>query len=108
MAMNREQRRHLQRQGQLDDEGNPIPTKRERTTTSRPAPEKRAGIGQYLSEVQSEMKRVIWPTRSELINYTTVVIVTFALVTGLIALMDWAFAEGFLALLRLGSTSSTS
>ncbi len=107
MAMNREQRRYLQRQGQMDSDGNPIATKRERSNEQRQVSSERTGFRQYLSEVRAEMGRVIWPTRSELINYTGVVIVTFVIVTGLIAFLDWAFAEGFLALLRSGTSAGS-
>lgn len=102
MAMNREQRRYLQRQGQMDSEGNPIATRRE----SRPAKTERVTPRQYISEVRSEMNRVIWPTRSELINYTIVVVITFAFVTGLVAVLDYLFAEGFIALLQAGTEGS--
>ncbi len=98
MAMNREQRRYLQRQGQLDDEGNPVASKRDPKAT---APNERSTPRQYLSEVNSELRRVSWPTRSEVINYTIVVLVTLALVTGLIALLDFLFSEGVIQLLRL-------
>ncbi len=101
MAMNREQRRYLQRQGQMDSEGNPIATKRDQ----RPVATERVTPRAYVSEVQGEMRRVLWPTRPELIKYTIVVIITFAFVTGLIALLDWVFAEGFLALLRSGRSA---
>jgi len=100
MAMNREQRRYLQRQGQLDDEGNPVAAKRENRQLP---PTERATPRQYLSEVNSELHRVSWPTRSEVLNYTIVVLVTLALVTGLIAALDWIFGEGVIQLLRLGS-----
>jgi preprotein translocase subunit SecE len=102
MAMNREQRRYLQKQGQMDSEGNPIATKRD----NRPAPTERVTPGEYVSEVRQELNRVIWPTRTELINYTIVVVITFALVTGLVALLDYLFAEAFIALLRAGTEGS--
>ncbi len=102
MAMNREQRRYLQRQGQMDSEGNPIATRRE----NRPAKTERVTPREYVSEVRSEMNRVIWPTRSELINYTIVVVITFAFVTGLVAVLDYLFAEGFIALLQAGTEGS--
>ncbi len=99
MAMNREQRRYLQRQGQMDSEGNPIATRRE----NRAGQTERVTPGEYMSEVRSELNRVIWPDRPTLINYTIVVVITFLLVTGLVAVLDYVFAEGFLALLRAGT-----
>ncbi|MEL7157828.1 MAG: preprotein translocase subunit SecE [Actinomycetota bacterium] len=96
--MNREQRRYLQRQGQLDDEGNPVATKRDPRAT---APTERATPRQYFSEVNTELRRVSWPTRKEVINYTIVVLVTLAVVTALIAGLDYVFGEGVIRLLRL-------
>lgn len=98
MAMNREQRRYLQRQGQMDGDGNPIATRRE----NRPAKSERVTPVEYVSEVRSEMGRVMWPTRREVINYTIVVMVTLMFVTGLVALLDYLFAEGLIALLEAG------
>jgi len=97
MAMNREQRRYLQKQGQIDEEGNPVRVARD----NRPVPTERTGPIQYFSEVRTELGRVMWPSRSEVINYTIVVLVTLAIVTGLVAGLDWAFAEGMISLLGL-------
>ena len=99
MAMNREQRRYLQKQGQMDDEGNPIAQRPDRTST---APSERVGPVQYVGEVRSELRRVTWPTRSEVINYTIVVGITLAVLTALIALMDWGFGSLIFELLRAG------
>ena len=101
MAMNREQRRLLQRQGQIDAEGNPVATRRD----SRPAPTARERVTprQYVSEVRSEMRRVSWPTRNEVINYTIVVLVTLVVATALVAGLDYLFGELIIQLLRFGS-----
>ena len=99
MAMNREQRRYLQRQGQMDGEGNPIATKRE----NRPVQHERVTPVEYVGEVRGELGRVLWPARREVINYTIVVLVTLAIVTGLVALLDYLFAEGLIALLDAGN-----
>lgn len=101
MAMNREQRRYLQRQGQVDAEGNPIATPRDSRPPARP--EARVGPVQYAGEVKAELRRVHWPTRNEVINYTTVVIITLIIMTGLIAAFDLAFADAVLRLLKLGA-----
>ncbi|MEL6981859.1 MAG: preprotein translocase subunit SecE [Actinomycetota bacterium] len=98
--MNREQRRYLQRQGQMDGDGNPIATRRD----NRPDKSERVTPVEYVSEVRSEMGRVMWPTRREVINYTIVVMVTLMVVTGLVALLDYLFAEGLIALLEAGDS----
>ncbi len=99
MAMNREQRRYLQKQGQLDAEGNPIATQRD----PRPQPKgESVGLRQYTSEVKTELRRVQWPTKNEVINYTMVVIVTLIVMTAFIAGADLLFGRGVIKLLELG------
>ncbi len=99
MAMNREQRRMLQKQGQIDADGNAIATRRD----GRPqgAPPERIGPAQYVREVRSELRRVNWPSRREVINYTIVVMITLITLTAFIAGLDYVFGEGILRLLRL-------
>ncbi len=97
MAMNREQRRYLQKQGEVDAEGNPIQTRRE---DRPPARGQRVGPLQYIGEVRSELRRVTWPTRDELVKFTAIVMVTVLLLTGFVALLDYGFGEAILQLLR--------
>jgi preprotein translocase subunit SecE len=99
MAMNREQRRMLQKQGQIDAEGNAKPTRRD--PRQQAAPAERIGPAQYVREVRSELRRVNWPTRREVINYTIVVMATLIILTAFIAGLDYVFGEGILRLLRL-------
>jgi preprotein translocase subunit SecE len=47
-----------------------------------------AKTGKYLREVRSEMRKVTWPTKSDLSKYTAVVIVTVLIVSGIIWLAD--------------------
>ena len=51
----------------------------------------------HILGVKSELKKVIWPTKKELINYTTVVIVMCAVV----ALVVWLIDSGLNKLLSL-------
>ena len=56
-----------------------------------PAPAKPgifARLGNYFRDVRSEMKRVVWPTRPEVINSSVVVIVTLFFFAAFIALTD--------------------
>jgi preprotein translocase subunit SecE len=100
MAMNREQRRYLQKQGQMDEEGNVIPQRREPKVLDDK--KERDSFFEYLAGVRSELRKVTWPTKSETINYTIVVMVTFTFVTALVALLDFGFAKGVGELLKLG------
>lgn len=45
----------------------------------------------YLRSVRSEMRKIAWPTKKEVINYTTVVLVMCAFAAIAIGLMDFAF-----------------
>ena len=93
MAMNREQKRAMQRQGQLDAEGNPARAK----AAPRPAPrpsEQRTRPAQFLREVRGELRKVAWPTRDEVVKYSLVVLVTLVVLTAIIFGLDYLFAEG--------------
>lgn len=48
--------------------------------------------GKFLRGVWSELKKVHWPNRRELTTYTTVVLVSVAIVTVLIWVMDSVFS----------------
>jgi preprotein translocase subunit SecE len=51
----------------------------------------RVTLSQFLTEVKAEMKKVTWPTRDEVISYTIVVLITVAVVGGIVALADYVF-----------------
>ncbi len=44
---------------------------------------------QSVKDMRSEMKKVVWPTKSQLVNNTIVVLVMMLLVGVFIWLMDW-------------------
>jgi preprotein translocase subunit SecE len=50
----------------------------------------------FLQQVVSELKKVIWPTRREMITYTVVVLVFVIVMTAFIFGIDLAFAKGVL------------
>jgi preprotein translocase subunit SecE len=58
--------------------------------------EKKGGLGAYFKGVRVETKKVVWPTRKELVSYTIVVIFTCAVIGTAI----WGIDSGFLALLK--------
>ena len=53
-------------------------------------------IWTFLTQVVAELKKVIWPTRREMITYTIVVLVFVIAMTAFIAGIDVAFAKGVL------------
>ena len=54
-------------------------------------------IGGFFREVVSELRKVIWPTRKELLTYTAVVIVFVTVMTTIVALLDYGFGKAVLA-----------
>lgn len=97
MAMNRQQKRMLQRQGQLGADGAPAPRKR----TAPPAPkpkEERTSPAQFVREVRGELRKVAWPTRAEVVNYSIIVLVALIVVTAYVAALDYGFGDLILKL----------
>ena len=54
---------------------------------------KRTGARQFLKEVRLELKKVDWPTRQELITYSTVVLVTITVLTFFVFGVDYLFTR---------------
>ncbi len=97
--MNRETRRLLQRQGQLGADGTPSTRRVTPVGASRRPPEReRVGIvrrtGTYLKEVRSELAKVLWPRREEVVTYSSVVLTTLVLIALLIFGLNYMFARG--------------
>ena len=78
MAMNRETKRMMQRQGQIGPTARPCATKRA-APAARPRSEERTSPGQFLREVRGELRKVAWPTKSEVINYSIIVLIAVVL-----------------------------
>lgn len=60
-----------------------------------PVSQNRSGILGFLTGVKTELKKVIWPTRKELVSYTGVVFIAVAFVCALIWICDTVFARIF-------------
>ena len=75
-----------------------------RATTRRSvaeAPERRGPVARlirFFREVAAELRKVIWPTRKELVTYTSVVLVFVTFMVALVSGLDILFAKGVLAL----------
>jgi len=52
----------------------------------------------FLRQVIVELRKVIWPTRKELITYTTVVIIFVVIIAAIVAVLDYVFTMGVLAI----------
>jgi preprotein translocase subunit SecE len=59
-----------------------------------PSPVRRSTrLVRFLREVGQELAKVIWPTRSELITYSIVVVVTVVVLGSFIYVLDQLFAH---------------
>ena len=47
----------------------------------------------FIRQVIAELRKVIWPTRKELIAYTTVVVIFVLVMAGIIAGLDYIFTR---------------
>jgi len=61
-----------------------------------------ARIRNFIREVISELGKVIWPTRKELLTYTGVVIVFVAIIVTIVGLLDYGFAKAVLYVFGTG------
>ena len=66
----------------------------------RRASGERTSIRQFLGEVRQELSRVSWPTRQEVITFTTVTVITSTAVTLFVFVLDLAFKATILELIR--------
>lgn len=50
-------------------------------------------VGRFVREVVAELRKVIWPTRKELVTYAVVVVFFIAVMMTIIAGFDYGFAS---------------
>jgi preprotein translocase subunit SecE len=50
----------------------------------------------FYKQVVAELRKVIWPTRRELLTYTTVVLVFVVVMVAVVSLYDFLFSQGVL------------
>ena len=62
---------------------------------SKPLPQR---LSLFYRQVVAELRKVIWPTRKELVTYTTVVIVFVLVVIAYVSVLDFAFAKAILGI----------
>jgi len=99
--MNREMKRMMQRQGQIEADGSPS-TKRTPPPRTRPVTPTETSlpgrVAEFFREVRSELRQVAWPTRNEVANSATIVFVTLVLLVSLIFLLNDAFSHAVIFL----------
>ncbi len=98
MAMNRETKRMLQRQGQVDADGAPKAQRRQQPAPRPAEREKRTSPGEYVKEVRAELRKVAWPTREETTSYSIIVFVAVVVLTAYVGFLDYGFGEFVLRL----------
>ena len=50
-------------------------------------------ISLFVSQILDELRKVVRPTREELVNYTVVVIIFVAAIMGIVAAIDFGFTK---------------
>ncbi|HEY5889830.1 MAG TPA: preprotein translocase subunit SecE [Acidimicrobiia bacterium] len=107
--MNREMRRLQEREERLakkQDGSSKAQRKANALTRSQPVAEKKsffARLKQYLHEVRLELKKVTWPTREQMIAFTSVTLITTTILTAVIFGLDIVMKEFVLKLVELRS-----
>jgi preprotein translocase subunit SecE len=76
-----------------DTRANPTPA-RDREAR-KPLP---ARLSLFYRQVIAELRKVIWPTRKELVTYTTVVIVFVVIVIAYVTVLDFGFSKAILGI----------
>ena len=52
-----------------------------------------ARLGLFYRQIVAELRKVVWPTRSQLSTYTMVVIVFVVIMIGFVTVIDYGFTE---------------
>ncbi|MEE0885999.1 MAG: preprotein translocase subunit SecE [Treponema sp.] len=57
-------------------------------------------IGQFFRESKAELKKVVWPSRDDVVSSIKVVIISTIVVAVILGLLDFAFTEAFRAIMK--------
>jgi preprotein translocase subunit SecE len=90
--MNREQKRLMQRQGQVGADG-AASSRRTTTQDVQRRRSDRATPREFFRQIREEMRQVSWPTRPEVVNYTTIVLFVLILMTSLVFGLGYGFSK---------------
>jgi len=89
MDLNRQQKRAMQKMGEVNEQGAPI--RQARPTVAAQVAKERVGPIQYIREVRDEMRKVAWPKWPEIRRYSIIVLVTVVIVTAFVGGLDAVF-----------------
>ena len=81
--------------------GNNNNKEKEITTKEKEAKRKNSKVKAFFRGVWSELKKVHWPTKKQLVTYTGVVIVAVLVMAIAISVFDWAISSVIELLLSL-------
>ena len=70
-----------------------VPAAAGSTAAVRKPKKQRTSPRQFLREVRSELRKVAWPARKELISYSVVVLVSVTIITLFITGLDYVFGQ---------------
>jgi preprotein translocase subunit SecE len=97
--VNRETKRMMQRQGQMESDGSPS-TRRTAQAPAKRQPRQRTSARDFIRQVREEMRQVAWPNRAEMVNYTVVVLTTLVLMISLIFVLNLGFGKAIFLLFQ--------
>ena len=91
--MNRQTKRLMQKQEKAGAAGKDSKSGGRKPPPQAGGKKKKIGARQFLKEVRQELKKVQWPTRKEMISYSTVVLVTVVVLATFVFAMDVVFSK---------------
>jgi preprotein translocase subunit SecE len=53
-----------------------------------------ARLALFYRQIIAELRKVVWPSRNDLVTYTSVVIVFVVVIIALVTVIDWVFSKG--------------
>ncbi|MBV8159606.1 MAG: preprotein translocase subunit SecE [Acidimicrobiia bacterium] len=91
--MNRQMKRMMQRQGQVGADGEPVAQQRQRPRPQTKPVERRTTPAEFFRQVRAELRKVAWPNRAEVINYSVIVFVVLVVLIAMIFGLDYVFGK---------------
>ena len=94
--MNRQYKRMMAKEEAAKKKGTPRPNPKAAALAGQK--KERTKPRQFLKEVIAELRKVAWPSRQEVMAYSTVVLIATIVIAALIFVMDFVFTQAVLAL----------
>lgn len=88
MAVSRKIRREMQKTGTQQK-----PSLQQKKVKPGAPTKKRTSPVQFFREVKSELQRVSWPDRNDLVSSTAMVLAAVLVVTGIVYMIDMVFSQ---------------